>query len=71
MSSQKLYDIEFYMPPPVDKWRKMVGFSYMRKSYAEGAWAMLRSHYNQNHEHRLMCNGEVVDQISKQTIKVN
>lgn len=68
---QKIYDIEFYMPPPVDKWRRMVGFQYMRKSFAEGAWAMLKAHYNQKYEHRLLCDGEVIDQIGKQQIKVN
>jgi hypothetical protein len=71
MSAPKLYDIEFYMPPPIDKWSKMVSFCYMRKSFAEGAWAMLKAHYNQRYEHRLLCNGEVVDKISKQIINVN
>lgn len=71
MSAQKYYDIEFYMPPPIDKWRKMVSFSYMRKSFAEGAWAMLKAHYNQRYEHRLLCDGQVIDTVSKQTIKVN
>lgn len=71
MSAQKYYTIEFYMPPPVDKWAIMISFAYMRKSFAEGAWAMLKAHYNQSYEHRLLCNGEVVDTISKQTINVN
>jgi len=71
MINQKYYDIEFYMPPPINKWSKMVSFSYMRKSFAEGAWAMLKAHSNQHYEHRLLCNGEVVDTISKQTIKLN
>lgn len=69
--SQKLYDIEFYMPPPIDKWAKQIGFQYMRKSFAEGAWAMLKAHYNQPYEHRLLCDGVVIDQIGKQKIKVN
>ena len=43
----------------------------MRKSFAEGAWAMLKAHYNQHYEHRLLCDGQVIDTISKQTIKVN
>jgi hypothetical protein len=71
MSNQKYYDIEFYMPPPIDKWRKLVGFCYMRKSFAEGAWAMLKSFYNQKHEHRLLCDGVVTETLSKQTIKLN
>lgn len=69
--NQKLYDIEFYMPPPIDKWAKQIGFQYMRKSFAEGAWAMLKAHYNQRYEHRLLCDGVVIDQIGKRTIKVN
>jgi hypothetical protein len=35
------------MEPPIDKWHTLTGFSCLRKSYAEGAWAMLRAHYNQ------------------------
>ena len=69
--AEKLYDIEFYMPPPVDKWAKSTGFSYMRKSFAEGAWAMLRAHYNQNYKHRLLCNGKIIAETGLQTIKVN
>lgn len=69
--TQKYYAIEFYMPPPVDKWQKMVGFSHMRKSFAEGAWSILKAHYNQRYEHRLICDGVIVDQIGKQTIKCN
>lgn len=71
MSAQKYYTIEFYMPPPVDKWVTMISFSYMRKSYAEGAWAMLKAHYNQQYEHRLLCDGVVVETLSKQTVKLN
>lgn len=71
MKAQKYYDIEFYMAPPVDKWSKMVGFSYMRKSFAEGAWAMLKAHYNHRYEHRLLCDGKVIVEMGKQTIKVN
>ena len=71
MSAPKLYDIEFYMPPPIDKWSKMVSFCYMRKSFAEGAWAMLKSYYNHRTEHRLLCDGKVIEELSKQTIKVN
>lgn len=71
MSAPKLYDIEFYMPPPIDKWSKMTGFCYMRKSFAEGAWAMLKAHYNHRTEHRLLCDGKVIKELTKQTIKVN
>lgn len=71
MRQEKLYTIEAYMPEPVDKWHKLIGFSYMRKSYAEGAWNMLRSYYNQSTKHRLLCDGKIIDECGKQTIKVN
>lgn len=69
--AEKLYTIEFYMPPPVDKWAGMTSFKYMRKSFAEGAWAMLRAHYNQNRKHRLVCDGQVVNEVGEQRVKVN
>lgn len=68
---QKYYTIEFYMPLPINKWSNMVSFAYMRKSYAEGAWAMLKSFYNHKYEYRLVCDGEVIAEMGKQTIKVN
>jgi len=71
MKAQKYYDIEFYMAPPIDKWSKLAGFSCMRKSFAEGAWSMLKAYYNQRYEYRLLCDGQVIDEIGKQTIKVN
>lgn len=67
----KYYDIEFYMEPPIDKWRKLPSFCCMRKSFAEGAWTMLKAHYNQNHQHRLVCDNVVIDTIGKQKIKIN
>ena len=42
-----------------NKWKPMRGFEYMGKSYAQGAWAMLRAHYNHKNKHRLV-NGDVV-----------
>lgn len=69
--AEKLYTIERYAPAPLDKWMKLTSFTYMRKSFAEGAWAMLRAHYNQNAEHRLLCDGAVVSEVGKQTIKCN
>lgn len=67
---QKYYTIESYMPT-IDRWTNMIGFTSMRKSYAEGAWAMLKSFYNHKYEYRLVCDGVVVAEIGKQTIKVN
>jgi hypothetical protein len=71
MSNQKYYDIEFYMPPPVDKWTRLPSFACMRKSFAEGAWAMLRATYNHDREHRLVCNGQVVQTLGKQRVGVS
>lgn len=71
MKHKSLYDIEFYMEPPVDRWSKMVSFSYMQKSFAEGAWAMLRSFSNQRYKHRLLKDGVVIDEIGYQKVRVN
>lgn len=51
---KSFYDIEFYMEKPVDRWTKFISFSYMQKSFAEGAWAMLKSFYNHDKKHRLI-----------------
>lgn len=71
MKHKSLYDIEFYMEPPVDRWSKMVSFSCMQKSFAEGAWAMLRSFSNQRYKHRLLKDGIVIDEIGYQRVRVN
>ena len=69
---QSYYTIEFQFQPPLEnKWGKMPSFSYMRKSFAEGAWAMLKAHYNQKRGHRLLKDGEVVETIGKQEVKPN
>lgn len=65
------YHIDFYMPPPIDKWHVLTGFSCIRRSYAEGAWAMLRAHYNQKQKHRLRKGQEVIAECGLQTINVN
>ena len=62
------YHIEYEMFD--GKWVKMAGFSYIRKSFAEGAWAMLRGHYNHNRRHRLLCGNEVIETMGKQTVGV-
>ena len=59
------------MELPVDRWSKIPSFSCMQKSFAEGAWAMLKAHYNQHTIHRLLKDGVVIDQCSKQRITVN
>jgi hypothetical protein len=69
--AKSYYDIEFYMEPPVDRWAKSISFQYMQKSFAEGAWAMLKAHYNHQYKHRLLKDGVVIEEMSKQTIRVN
>jgi len=71
MKQKPLYDIEFYMETPVDRWSKLPSFSCMQKSFAQGAWAMLKAFYNHNHKHRLLKNGEVIDTCNHQKIVVN
>ena len=72
MKPRKFYQIEYYCEAPLDKWMPMSpGFVCMPKSYAEGAWAMLKSYYNQKRKHRLVCDGVVVDTYGLQTIHVN
>jgi hypothetical protein len=65
------YDIQFYMEPPVDKWSRVIGFCDMQKSFAEGAWAMLKSFSNQRYKHRLLKDGVVIDEIGYQKINLN
>lgn len=50
---------------------KMSSFSSMRKSFAEGAWAMLRAHYSQRYPHRLLKDGVVVEECGLQDVQVN
>ena len=71
MAQQSWYKIEFYLDPPVDRWHSIPSFSYMRKSFAEGAWAMLKAHYNQTTKHRLLKDGEVIEECSLQRVHVN
>ena len=62
------YHIEYEMFD--GKWVKMAGFSYIRKSFAEGAWAMLRAHYNHKSRYRLLRCNEVIETMSKLTVGV-
>jgi len=47
----------------------------MRKTYAEGAWAMIRAHYGENKEYRLVVDKtgpvEIIDEWNSPTVKVN
>ena len=70
----KLYRIEFYSKV-CNKWMSLTSFSCMRKTYAEGAWAMIRAHYGENKEYRLVVDKtgpvEIIDEWNSPTVKVN
>jgi len=65
MRARRQYDIEFYMEAPVSKWRSLPSFRYMQKSYAMGAWNMLKSQYCQQYTYRLIKDGEVIETCGK------
>lgn len=72
MNKRKLYDIEFgFEHKGETRWLKDVSFQSMQKSYALGAWSMLKAHYNQNRKHRLMCDGEIIDECGFNKVTVN
>ena len=54
-----------------NKWVLFFPFDCMQKSFAQGAWSMLQSFYNHRTIYRLVKDGEVVEECSKQTIKLN
>ena len=68
---KSLYRIEFYMPAPIDKWHTLPSFNCLQKSFAMGAWAMLRAHYGHNYKHRLLKDGQVVEECGFQKIQLN
>lgn len=61
------WKIEYYSNS-LNQWRSIIGFEYMNKSYAIGAWEMLKSFYNHSNKHRLLLNDEVIEEIGTQTI---
>jgi hypothetical protein len=64
-----LYKIEYY-DERTQKWVLNFPFQYMQKSFAEGAWSMLKSFYNHTHKYRLVKDGVVVETMTKQTVGV-
>ena len=62
------YEAKYNTEP---KWFLLYPFDCMQKSFAEGAWAMLKAFYNHRNKHRLLKDGQVVEEMSKQTITVN
>jgi hypothetical protein len=63
--TETLYTIErLSVGLATEQWRPLgVGFQQMRKSYAEGAFAMIKAHYGTGRQYRLVNDlGEVIDE---------
>lgn len=72
---QQLYRIEQFWEFG-QKWQKLgPSFTCMRKSFAEGAWAMLKAHYGQQKQFRLVTdvkeNPTVIDTWNSPKVSVN
>ena len=68
---QSLYRIEAYLSRD-EKWvRTGVSFICMRKSFAEGAWAMLRAQYGGGARYRLVKDGEVIEEWNSGEVRLN
>lgn len=69
---RKTYTIEYLMAPPVSRWATMTGFQYMQKSFAEGAFCMLKSFYGGNKRYRLIdSEGKVIAEWNTGTVGVS
>ncbi len=74
MKPRKLYKIEYLMFQPVNRenWITMFPFTHMQKSFAEGAFAMLKAHYGGEKKYRLVdSDGTIVDQWNTGKVVVN
>ena len=70
----KTYKIEYLMRQPINRenWVVMFPFQHMRKSFAEGAFAMLKSLYGGEKKYRLVdSDGKIVDEWNTGKIVVN
>jgi len=68
----KLYKIQKLMEHPKgDKWLDSFPFVHMRKTYAEGAWAMLKAFTGNGQKHRLLCDGDVVATHTRGRIEIH
>lgn len=74
---QQLYRIESYFDhPKAAKWMSIgIGFTCMRKSFADGAWAMLTAHIGGNKKYRLVTdskeNPQVIKEYNTGQVRVN
>lgn len=60
MAFKQQYKIETYWEPPLDRWVTLLSFWGMQKSFAHGAWAMLRGFYGGGKRYRLCTQEGVV-----------
>ena len=70
---RKTYAIEYLMEQPINRkyWVPMTGFQYMQKSFAEGAFCMLKSLYGGNKKYRLIdSEGKVIAEWNTGTVGV-
>lgn len=71
---RKTYTIQYLMQQPINRenWVAMTGFQYLQKSFAEGAFCMLKSFYGGNKKYRLIdSDGKVIAEWCTGTITVN
>ena len=68
---EKHYTIKVECEAMPDKWFSLPSFSFMRKSFAMGAWAMYKATYNHRSRAKLITGDEIVDTCGKQTVHVN
>lgn len=74
MSLRKTYKIEYLIEQPVGRkyWTTLSTFQYMQKSFAEGAFTMLKSFYGGGKKYRLVdSEGKVVDEWNTGIVHVN
>lgn len=71
---RKTYTIEYLMEQPINRknWVPMTGFQYLQKSFAEGAFCMLKSFYGGNKRYRLIdSEGKVIAEWNTGTVGVS
>ena len=70
MATKSLYTIETRSKEG-DTWFNVFPFRDMQKSYAFGAWDMLKSFYNHNSQYRLLKDGVQIDYCGYQKVSVS
>jgi hypothetical protein len=68
----RFYRIEYWQREPLNRWAQFGTFQYMRKSFAEGAFAMLKSMNGGDKRYRLLDGADnIIDEHRTGTIHVN